>query len=327
MQTPIAIIGCGLAGLTAARTLVAAGQPVHIFDKGRASGGRLSSKHTDVGGIDMGGQYFTARSPQFLATVMRWEEKGWVSPWSPRIYRAENQQLIPSPDEQTRWVGISRMSALTRHLLGDLPATFSCRITEVIRGPKHWYLSDAEGMTHGPFSAVIVAVPAPQAASLLTPSPNLAAIAARVTMEPVWAVSLAFNTPLDTPVEAAFIKDETLDWATRSNSRPQREHPHDTWVLHASHAWSREHIDRPADEIIEKLSQHFSQLLGVELPEFTFSLAHRWLYARPTRTRQRGLLADEELGMYACGDWCLSGTIEDAWTSGMRAAHQLLANR
>lgn len=325
MQTPIAIIGCGLAGLTAARTLSAAGHSVHLFDKGRASGGRLSSKHTDIGGIDMGGQYFTARSPQFLAAVMDWEENGWISRWNPSSYRAENQQLVPSPDEQTRWVGVSRMSTLMRHLLGDLPATFSCRITEVIRGPQYWHLADANGEIYGPFSAVVVAVPAPQAASLLTPSPQLAAIAARVTMEPVWAVSLAFSTPLDTPMEAAFINDDTLDWVARSNSRPEREHPHDTWVLHASHEWTRQHIDRPADEITDKLRQHFGQLLNTELPETTFSLAHRWLYARPTRTRQRGILADDELGLYACGDWCLSGTIEDAWHSGNRAAHQLLA--
>ncbi|MBU1458424.1 MAG: NAD(P)-binding protein, partial [Gammaproteobacteria bacterium] len=41
-KAPIAIIGTGIAGLSAARTLHDAGQPVHLFDKSRGSGGRMA---------------------------------------------------------------------------------------------------------------------------------------------------------------------------------------------------------------------------------------------------------------------------------------------
>ena len=37
-------------------------------------------------------------------------------------------------------------------------------------------------------------------------------------------------------------------------------------------------------------------------------------------------LADTDLGLYACGDWCLSGRVEGAWLSGQEAARRLLAN-
>ena len=43
MTIPIAIIGAGIAGLSAAQALQKAGQTVHLFDKGRGSGGRMAS--------------------------------------------------------------------------------------------------------------------------------------------------------------------------------------------------------------------------------------------------------------------------------------------
>src|SRR5690606_32026370 len=43
-NAPIAIIGTGIAGLSAARTLHDAGQAVQLFDKSRRSGGRMASK-------------------------------------------------------------------------------------------------------------------------------------------------------------------------------------------------------------------------------------------------------------------------------------------
>lgn len=42
MSVPIAIIGTGIAGLSAAHALRSAGQTVQLFDKGHGSGGRMA---------------------------------------------------------------------------------------------------------------------------------------------------------------------------------------------------------------------------------------------------------------------------------------------
>ena len=154
---PIAIIGTGIAGLSAAQALHAAGHPVQLFDKSRGSGGRMASKRSDAGALDLGAQYFTARDRRFVEVVQQWQARGWVAEWTPSLYNFNNGQLSASPDEQVRWVGSPRMSAITRAMLGALPVAFSCRITEVFRGEQHWHLQDAEGNSHGPFSHVIVA--------------------------------------------------------------------------------------------------------------------------------------------------------------------------
>jgi predicted NAD/FAD-dependent oxidoreductase len=324
MNTPIAIIGSGMAGLSAAHALTAAGLCVHLFDKARGSGGRLSSKRSDAGDLDLGAQYFTARDRHFVDAVQHWQENGWLAEWKPALYQSQAGQLSPSADTQLRFVGVPRMSALTRNLLGELPVTFACRITEVFRGEQHWHLLDADGQSHGPFSRVIVATPAPQAAALLSAAPKLAASAASVAMDPAWAVALAFAKPLDTPVEGCFVQDSPLDWLARNRSKPGRFAIPDTWVLHATSAWSRQHLDLPSEAVVEQLRCAFAELIGCAVPEADFSLAHRWLYARPTQTHHWGALADADLGLYACGDWCLSGRVEGAWLSGQEAARRLL---
>lgn len=326
MTAPIAIIGTGIAGLSAAQALHAAGHEVQLFDKSRGSGGRMASKRSDVGALDLGAQYFTARDRRFVDAVQQWQARGWVAEWKPSLYHSKNGQLSASPDEQVRWVGSPRMSAITRAMLGALPVHFSCRITEVFRGRQHWNLQDAEGQSHGPFSHVVIAAPAPQASALLAAAPKLAGAASSVIMEPTWAIALAFAKPLDTKVDGCFVQDSPLDWLTRNRSKPGRDGSPDTWVLHASSSWSKHHLDMPKEAVIEQLHGAFAELIDCAMPAPVFSLAHRWLYARPASAHQWGSLADADLGLYACGDWCLSGRVEGAWLSGQDAARKLLAH-
>jgi predicted NAD/FAD-dependent oxidoreductase len=324
MTVPIAIIGTGIAGLSAAQALNAAGHSVHLFDKSRGSGGRMSSKRSDAGSLDMGAQYFTARDRRFMVAVQQWQARGCAAQWTPSLYNFHAGKLSPSPDEQVRWVGQPGMSAITRAMLADLPVTFSCRITEVFQGEQHWNLQDAEGQSHGPFSHVIIATPAPQATTLLAAAPKLAGVAAGVKMDPTWAVALAFNKPLETPLEGCFVQDSPIDWLARNRSKPGRDATVDTWVLHATSTWSKQHLDMPKEAVIDHLHGAFAELVGCAMPAPSFSMAHRWLYARPTSAHEWGALSDPDLGIYVCGDWCLSGRVEGAWLSGQEAARRLM---
>jgi len=284
----------------------------------------MSSKRSDAGALDMGAQYFTARDRRFVNEVQRWQSNGWAEQWKPQLYNFKSGQLTPSPDEQIRWVGTPRMSAITRALLDDLPVQFGCRITEVFQGKQHWNLLDADGGNHGPFSHVIIATPAPQATALLAAAPKLASAAAGVKMDPTWAIALAFDKPLETPMEGCFVQDSPLDWLARNRSKPGRDASLDTWVLHATSAWSKEHLDLSKEAVIEHLHGAFAELLQSAMPAPSFSLAHRWLYARPSSAHEFGVLADADLGLYVCGDWCLSGRVEGAWLSGQEAARRLI---
>ncbi|WP_205623960.1 NAD(P)/FAD-dependent oxidoreductase [Marinobacterium rhizophilum] len=216
------------------------------------------------------------------------------------------------------------MSALTRALLGQLSINISCRITQVQRRRQQWLLHDQNGNEHGPFSHLVLAIPAPQATALLNTAAELAAMTGSVDMQPSWAVALAFEQPLQTSVEACFVEDNALAWVARDSSKPGRDGQHDNWILHASDAWSAQNLELPAAAVVERLKNALSGILGCALPEPALAQAHRWLYARPSRAQPWGALADATEGLHLCGDWCLSGRVEDAWHSGQLAAQQLL---
>lgn len=320
---PIAIIGAGMAGMTAAVALHTAGQRVQLFDKSRGSGGRMASKRTEFGSLDLGVKFFDAISPGFAKAVEQWQALGRVTRWKPDTYAFRDGECVPTKALE-RWVGSPRMSSLTRGMLGMLPATLDCRVTEVIRGEHHWQLHDADGMDHGPFSRVIVATPAPQAAMLLSASPRLATVAASVPMEPIWAVALGFESALIFPGECLEISEGPLSWALRNGRKPGRNEAFDSWVLQASHQWTKQHLDLPKEQVIERLLTAFEEVIGSPLQVASFALAHRWLYAQPSQAHQWICLSSPAIGLYACGDWCLSGTVESAWLSGQATARQIL---
>lgn len=93
LPTSVAIIGAGMAGISAARVLDEAGIAVELFDKSRGTGGRMTSKRTDHGEFDIGTQYFTARHHAFRAEVESWYEQGWVARWQPRLCRIDEHGI------------------------------------------------------------------------------------------------------------------------------------------------------------------------------------------------------------------------------------------
>ncbi len=320
----IAIIGAGLAGISAARTLTAKGHSVVLYDKSRGSGGRMSSKRTELGELDMGAQYFTARDPRFRLELQRWLDAGWAAVWSPRMYRFDGGGLAVSPDAQHRYVGSPRMTALSRHLLEGLDLRSGVRIVELQRGDaQRWSLLDDGGQIYGPFDRVLVATPAPQAIPLLQASAHLAQAAGQVRVAPCWTVALSFTQALPTEVEACFVRHGPLDWISRHLSKPGRSGA-DSWIIQSSADWAAQHETTDANEVTRRLTDAFAQVLGLELPEADQGIAHRWLYARSVEPYAWGALAAPELGLYVCGDWCLSGRIEGAWLSGRQAANSVV---
>src|SRR5690606_41465287 len=117
------------------------------------------------------------------------------------------------------------------------------------------------------------------------------------------------------------------NWVDRIKRRQGRCTHVERWFLHASSTWSRAHIVLDKRAVIDLRHGEFAEVLGCRIPPASLRLAHRWLYSRPAQAHQWGALAQGELGLYACGDWCLSGRVEGAWLSGQEAARKLLEHR
>lgn len=316
----IAIIGAGLAGLSAAATLAEAGLQVTLFEPD-SPGGRLGGS----GDADIGAQYFTVRHPAFRQATRDWQQRGWVAEWSPRLYHHDHAHgLRASTDDIQRLVGIPEMGMLARHLLGSSPVC-QARIGQIQRSADaQWLLLADDGRSLGPFTAVVVATtPGIAAALLQEAAPHLQQDVARVRMRPCWSLSLDFARPLNTPVDACFVRDGPLDWLARNNSKPQRP-TGELWTVQSTASWAEKHQDTSPQQVAATLQQAMGEVLGMPLPDAGQVSLRYWPEARPAEELKWGALAAPKLGLYVCGDWCLGGRIENAWLSGRQAARSLL---
>lgn len=316
----IAVIGAGLAGISAASALVEAGVDVTLFERDSAVGGRLG----DVGKADLGAQYFTVRHPAFRQATREWQQRGWIAEWSPRLYHYDHAHgLRASADDIQRLVGIPDMATLAEHLLGSDPVCDS-EIQQIQRtADEHWLLQTADGTQLGPFTGLVLATAPATAALLLEAAPQVQQDVARVRMRPCWSLALRFANPLGTVLDACFVRDGPLDWLARNNSKPQRP-VDELWVAQSTASWAEEHQHASPELVASALQQAMAEVLSVPLPEADQVQIRYWPQARPAEELKWGALAAPKLGLYVCGDWCLGGRIENAWLSGRQAAKAVL---
>ena len=316
----VAIIGAGLAGLSAAVTLREASLQVSLFERLKNTGGRLGATEQ----VDMGAQYFTARHPAFRQASREWQAQGWIAEWSPQLYFHDQQHgLRPSMDNTQRLVAVPGMGDLGHRLQEGLPLNHADinHLQQTTDGD--WLIHSAEGAEHGPFSAVVIATTPDVATRLLAAAPQLQQDVARVRMRPCWSVALQFHQPLPTLVDACFVRDGPLDWLTRNSSKPQRQGG-ESWLLQSTASWAEQHAHCNPEQVITELSQAMSDVMGLELPDASSTQTLYWPNARPAEQVKWGALASTRLNLYICGDWCLGGRIENAWLSGRQAAKALL---
>jgi renalase len=188
----IAIIGAGMAGITAARTLMQAGHRVTVLEKSRGAGGRMSTRHTEFGSFDHGAQYFTVRDARFRQ-MMQWalsNAPDVARPWGAnavRVLDSTGRTLEAAlPSREPHWVAQPGMNALVGHMAEPLIAgkqvLFNQQVRLMDRSPTgHYRLQchnplepNAAPKWLGSFDAVLLAIPSVQAQALLHDSAQVA---------------------------------------------------------------------------------------------------------------------------------------------------------
>jgi predicted NAD/FAD-dependent oxidoreductase len=318
----LAIVGSGLAGLTAARKLVAAGVEVTLFEKSRGPGGRMASKRLSEpadGSADIGAQYFTVRNPAFREFLTEHASTECWGLWDGRFrYQgADNGWQKMRPAE--RYVGIPRMSAITRSLSDGLDVRAGVRIASLgRRDDKTWCLTDTDGQVHEGFDAVLLTPPPAQTVDLLKDS-GLAVLADDFNieisrMQACWTVMVHFPEGAGVDFEALMPNSRLLNWAANNSSKPGREDQGEWWVLHGDPDWSDANTEEDPDQVAEQLLNEFLQYGEVRANPGTVKV-HRWLYARPKARTGPGHLWFPEERIAIAGDWLDGGRVEGAFNS------------
>ena len=315
-ETRVAVIGAGLAGLSCAQNLSAAGLDVTVFDKSRGLGGRLATRRAEGMAFDHGAQYLTVRSAPFKRFVDA--NSNALAFWEPRI---EGQK------GDSAWlVGTPGMSSIGKALAVGIAVSKACRIIGLRRSGADWRLTSAEGETFGPFARLAIAIPAPQALELLLTAGIELSELTDVIMAPCWTLMLAFDKPTGIGFDALRPAAGPVGWIARNDTKPGRDSTVEQWVVQAGPDWSRDQLENNPGDIKESLLAAFQDLAPHELPTPAFSAAHRWRFALVEEPLGRACLFEPGSGFGLAGDWCIAPRAEAAFESGSALAGEILTS-
>ena len=324
----VAVIGAGLAGLTAARILQDQGHQPIVLEKGRGAGGRMATRRHDPWRFDHGAQYFTARDPRFLRHVLAWRERGLVEAWDARIGVIEDDRISAAPQGTERFVPQPGMNAVCRAMAEELAdCRFDWAVQSAAFDEGQWQLRSVDG-GELEADALIVTTPPEQAAALLAASPVQEACRRAlgpIRMRPCWSLLAVLDQPLLADWGAAFVNQGALGWICSQAAKPGRPAAA-AWVLHATPEWSQEHLERGAEEVSELLLGAALSLPGAAPARAQFARAHRWRFALAESPLEQGCLGFESYRLVLAGDWCAGSRVEGAYLSGAAAAGSLLGS-
>ncbi len=320
----VAVIGAGLCGATAAAELVQSGYQVTVFDKGRAVGGRMSSKRTEAGYLDMGAQYFTARSAAFQSQVQSWLQAGCAEVWNcttaSLTYDEGHSTLERSADRQLRYIGTPSMQAPVKAVLADIPVIANCRIHRLERLQHSWSPVSESGERYADFDAVLLAIPPVQAQQLLLQSGLGELFVAQASLlEPCWAVALRAGA--SGQGDAIFCQHPKLRFVSHQAKKVGRS---DCYIVHFNAMFSRENVQQPEEFWFKQASDIVQLELGIDT-EIEPIAAHRWLYAsQNTELQATGIIALPEQQIWLGGDWSNGGRVENAYLAGLDLARSVM---
>lgn len=317
------VVGAGVSGLIAARTVQANGARVLVLDKGRGVGGRLATRRTDSGVFDHGAQFFTTRDPQFRLLVEAWEAAGIVRPWTTGFALADGTY---KRDGEIRFCGINGMTAIPKHLAQGLDVRLKARVSCVQTEEAGWVVKTEVGER---FSgrALLLTPPVPQTLQLLAagnvPLPEqIRRNLEQINYAPCLVVlaQLAGVSLIPSP-GGLWFAGEPIAWMADNRLKGVSPGKGAAITIHAGPQFSQAHWATPEAEVTATLLAVAAPWLG-SVPVQT--QLHRWRYSLPLRVYpERCLVWREPAPLVFAGDAFGGPRVEGAILSGLAAGGAL----
>lgn len=323
----VAVVGAGMAGLSAARLLQDNDFVVKIFEKTPSPGGRMASMQLAEKSFDTGSSIFSVTHPGFRAEVRRLMQHQRIAVW-------KHKNLIGDTRTQNRvgvqsWIAVPSMQAFAELLSQKLECHYNISINKLERRDGGWVIYDTNNASLGFYDQLILAIPSTQAAALLKtvsglPSKLANLIKTMPMMQPMWSSIAIFDQPLKIAHESITISDKNISFACRENKKLGRQMELDSWVIHSSTEFASLHPNISRDDIARMQVKSLLEYFSLPMQEPIATTAVFWPYATAQKPFGQYYALHHNIGL--CGDWCLGTRLEDAYVSGTSLASSLIHN-
>ncbi len=316
------IVGAGMAGLAAARTLADSGIRVTVVEKSRGVGGRVATRRVDGAVFDHGAQFCTVRDDRFAALMDRWCAREVAREWARGFPPGEGQ----GTDHRPCYCGIRGMTSIAKELAWSLDIRVSSRVS-LLEGHGAAWRIQAEGGVVFEADAVILTPPVPQTLDLLDASRIRLQADAKEQLEGVRydrciAVMACLDGPSRIPPPGGVKLDtEPIPWLADNYLKGISPDPCSV-TIHAGPEFSREHWQDDDEHLVTRLLDAVSGYLHSPVRSYQ---VHRWRFSRPAPClEQRYMTAVTTPPLLLAGDAFGGTKIEGAVLSGWAAAERLL---
>jgi hypothetical protein len=343
----VLVVGAGLAGLVAARSLVDRGLTVTLLEAGERAGGRLATRRSQgegerqrAGGWgsagaawDHGAQFFTIRSAEFDTLVADWRAAGVpIAQWSQGFTEATDIRdglagiTATGGDGYPRYVVDGGMDVLATVLAAGLDVRSGCSVEAVWSSDAGLRIAVA-GQEHQA-RGLVCTPPVPESLALFARGdvslpPQGAARLRAVAYDPCLALLAAVDgdTALPPPGGVQFAGGPVRWLADNARKRGVSASP--AMTVHAAADWSRAWSDASDDDIAGRLGAWLRPWLGSA--RVTSARVTRWRYAQPQNPVDSATI-HANLGagdVVFAGDAFGHARVEGAARSGLAAAATL----
>lgn len=308
----VVVIGAGLTGLVAARTL-ADQHDVIVLDKGRSVGGRLATRRIGAATLDHGAQFFTVRGAPLQAQADDWLERGVARVWC--------NGFAGSDDGYPRWCGSTGMNSLAKDLAVGLDCQLEQMVFTVRQTEDGWNVVIDDGRAiHA--DAVVSTCPVPQSWALLAQAEL--AIPDELFRR-AYHRTIALLTVLDRPSAVPEPGGVQFDSGDGSNpfgfiadNQAKGISAAPAVTFHATQPWSTEHWDDDLDQLRSDLLERARPWLGDA--EVLEAHVKKWRFAGPVEPWPDACWVDAERQVVLAGDLFAGPKFEGAFNSGLAAA-------
>ncbi len=335
----VAVIGAGMAGLVCAQQLHQTGYKVVVVEKSRGLGGRVATRRLYDTCADHGACYLKPKGELLERFVQILCDRGILHVWTD-TYKYSSAQL--QPVASTCYVAPKGMSAIAKFLSSGLEIYLNQPVEAITLVdanhdlPLHWHLTlhtNKDSTLTTPeltAKAVVIAIPAPQAFTLLQPLANIPAFLEQlrsVEFDPCLSVIAGYSEKLHQRPDwnaITFVDQCDLRWIGLDSSKRLPVERSLVFVLQSSADFARRHLEAELQPIGQQMLARASEYLRLPLNQPQWMQVHRWRYAFPrSPLGVTYLVAQTPLPLVCCGDWCGGDRIEGAINSGIAAAEQI----
>ena len=322
----VAIVGAGVAGLSAARQLKKDGHTPIVFERENVVGGRCASRNIGNYLFDAGATSIAPKSPLSpLSVAMLTElDSSDLEKIAKPIFVHEMGRVTTgdsSKNAMPRYVYRSGINRLCQLLAKGIDIRFSTMIDHFEAKRSLYELGGEE------FDAIIIAIPTPLANSLLEASGESRPLR-NSSFRPCLSVLLGFGFDLhDTKFHAIIDAEQRhpLGWLSIESAKCSGRAPDGctAMVAQMSAPFSKMHFDDDAAVIVDQTLDYVSRLFGKAWNESKVFDVVRWRYAQPEMTVTFDGVNLPGSRLLLIGDGLAGPRIENAYETGIKAARMI----